>query len=217
MVLQFYSIVLLHPGRKALTMTKKEKTNGNYFQILLLALGHLLNDIHGEFLPTFLPTIIGRLGLSLTQAGVLTSLPGLIHLFLQPMLGYLSDSQSRPYMIITGPLITALGASMLPLSPTYGISFFMVGLWAIGSAFFHPQGLGSVGYLTSPGHISFNISLFQVGGAVGMTLSSLYAMFLVKTVGLGYMPVVCMIPVTILALLYYFCIPDIHGDRKKGK
>ncbi len=198
-------------------MTRKEKTKGNYFQILLLSLGHLLNDIHGNFLPTFLPEIIGKLGLSLTQAGVLTSLPGLIHLFLQPMLGYLSDSQSRPYMIIFGPMITAFGASMLPLSPTYGFSFLIVGIWGIGSAIFHPQGLGTVGYLTSPGHISFNISLFQVGGALGMTLSSLYAVSLVKTVGLEYMPVVCMIPVSIMALLYYFYIPDIHGDREKGK
>ncbi len=217
MVLQFYSIVSLLPDRKVLFMISKEKTNGNYFKIFLLTIGHLLNDIHGNFLPTFLPTIIGKLGLSLTQAGVLTSLPGLIHVFLQPMLGYLSDRQSRPYMIIFGPMLTALGASMLPLSPTYAVSFLVVGLWGIGSALFHPQGLGSVGYLTSPGHISFNISLFQVGGAFGITLSSLYAVSLVKTVGLGYMPVVCMIPVTILALLYYFYIPDIHGGTDKRK
>lgn len=195
----------------------KKQKDPHFFKILLLALGHLLNDIHGNFLPTFLPTLISRLGLSLTQAGVLTSLPGFIHVFLQPFLGYVSDSQTRPYMIIFGPLVTAFGASILPLSPSYGASFLLVGLWGIGSALFHPQGLGSVGYLTTPGHISFNISLFQVGGALGMTLSSLYAMFLVQSVGFRYIPLVCITPVTILALLYYFYIPDLHNGTHQQK
>ena len=191
--------------------------NDNMPKIFLLTLGHFLNDIHGNFLSTFMPSIIENLGLSLTQGGVLASLSGVIHVVLQPFLGYHSDKQTKPVMIMAGPVIAAFGASMLPIASNYGTAFLLVGTWGMGSALFHPQGLGSVGYISSPEHISFDISLFQVGGALGMTMSSLYAMFLINTVGKRYMPLVCLIPVSILAILYYIYIPRIPGHKDKGK
>jgi len=195
-------------------MTKSKNTS--LPKVMLLTLGHFMNDLHGNFLSAFLPSIIGDLGLSLTQGGILTSLSGIIHVVLQPLLGYYSDKQTRPFMIMAGPVIAAFGASTLLLAPTYGTAFILVGTWGIGSALFHPQGLGSVGYISSPEHISFDLSLFQVGGALGMTLSSLYAMFLVKTVGRNYMPFVCLVPVAIMAVLFYIYIPYIPKSESSG-
>ncbi|HOR54657.1 MAG TPA: hypothetical protein PLM30_05480, partial [Synergistales bacterium] len=91
-------------------------------KLVILTLTHFLTDLHGTFLATFVPVIVGRLGISYAQAGLLNSLSGMIHIVVQPMAGYISDTFSRPYAIIVGPLLTALGASMLPLGPTYGVT-----------------------------------------------------------------------------------------------
>ena len=129
--------------------------------------------------------IVGRLGISYAQAGLLNSLSGMIHIVVQPMAGYISDTFSRPYAIIVGPLLTALGASMLPLGPTYGVTLILVGLWSFGSSVYHPLGHGSVGYVGDPGKLAFFLALFSVAGILGSTLSPIYAVLLVKLFGLG--------------------------------
>ncbi len=185
-------------------------------RVILLSLGHFINDIHANFLPTFLPSLIESLGLSLTQAGLLTSLPGLIHVSCQPVLGYFSDKYTRPFMIIAGPLLSAVGASLIPVSPGFALAFIFTGIWGLGSASFHPQGLGAVGYLSRPENISFSLSLFQVGGALGVTISPLYAAFLAKTFGFSFMPLICLIPVIPLVIAYILFIPslDPEGNRE---
>lgn len=193
-------------------MNLKRSRDSATFKVVLLSIGHLLNDIHGNFLATFLPSIIQRLELSLTQAGVLTSLSGVLNLIMQPMLGYMSDRTRRPLLIAFGPLITALGAAFLPVSPSFGMAFMLVGIWSAGSAMFHPQGLGAVGYVSSPGNISFHLSIFQLGGTLGMTLSPLYAIGLVNIIGYRWMPLVCVLPVTFLAAAYFILIPRVHEN-----
>nr|HPI99012.1 MFS transporter [Synergistales bacterium] len=153
-----------------------------------------------------------RLGLSLTEAGMLTSLSGVLNLFMQPMLGYMSDRTRKPLLIGFGPLITALGAAFLPVSPSFGMAFMLVGIWSAGSAMFHPQALGAVGYVSSPAHISFHLSIFQLGGTLGMTLSPLYAIGLVNIIGYRWMPLVCALPVTLLAAVYFILIPRVHEN-----
>ena len=186
-------------------------------KLLILALTHFLNDIHGTFLPTFIPVIVSRLGISYAQAGLLKSLSGIIHMIVQPMAGYVSDLFSRPYAIIVGPLMTALGAALLPLGPTYGITFIIVGLWAFGSAVYHPLGHGSVGYVGNPGKLAFYLAVFSVGGILGSTLSPLYAIFLAKVFGFGpLMPVAAMVPVSIGALLVIRYIPTLKAEGSEG-
>jgi MFS transporter, FSR family, fosmidomycin resistance protein len=97
-------------------------------RLAVLTATHFLNDIHSSFLPTFMPLIVERLGISYAQAGLLKSLSGMIHMVVQPLAGYVSDLFSRPYAIILGPIITAIGASLFPMAPTYGLALLFVGL-----------------------------------------------------------------------------------------
>ena len=91
--------------------------------LAILTMGHFINDIHAAFLVTFTPILMMKLGLSITQASMLTFLSGIINSFLQPLLGYASDQTSRPLMILVGPILTALGASLIPSSPSYALAF----------------------------------------------------------------------------------------------
>lgn len=179
-------------------------------RIALVSLGHFINDSHGNFLSLFLPAIVARLGLSLTRAGFLSSMPGIIHVFAQPVLGYLSDRTSRSYMMMAGPLVTALGASMLPGASSYTIALFFVALWGLGSATFHPQANGAIGYLGEPERLAFDLSLFSLAGMLGGTISPLYGIILYKVPVKELMPFIALIPVLITSFLFYRYIPVIR-------
>ncbi|MEA3507384.1 MAG: MFS transporter [Synergistota bacterium] len=183
-------------------------------KLAVLSLSHFVNDIHGVFLPTFLPIIVENLGISYAQAGLLKSLSGFMHMIVQPMSGYLSDLFRRPWALIIGPLFTSLGATMLPAAPTYAVSFLLVGLHSIGSAVYHPLGHGGVGYVVPSSKLAFSLSIFAVGGILGGTMSPLYAIFLYRTFGPVLLPVVALIPVIGTGYLVYRFIPLLKEGRE---
>ena len=182
------------------------------FKLSLLAVGHLFNDLFASFLPTFLPTIISRLGISLTQAGFFSTLLGFIHIIFQPLLGYLADRSSNPWLIILGPILTCLGATILPLAPSYGSALFFVGLWALGSAMFHPQGHGGVGHVVPRERLTVSLAVFAVAGTAGTTISPLLAVLLVNTVGYRWMPVVTVLPVLFLGWFIRCKMPSVSHE-----
>ncbi|QTX31988.1 MFS transporter [Aminithiophilus ramosus] len=183
-------------------------------KIALLCSSHFINDIHSAFLNTFIPVIIANLGISVARAGGLQALSGAIHICCQPLLGFLADRSSRPIPVIVGPLLAALGSSMLPLAPSYGAALLLTGLWGLGSATFHPQGHGAVGLVSPSGRLAFNISLFSVAGMLGGTLSPLYALSLKKLVGYRLLPLAALVPVTLLGLLTWRFLARFDDDEK---
>ncbi len=198
------------PGDK--TMRRIREIFMNHSKLAVLTLTHFINDIHGSFLPTFIPLIVERLGITYAQAGLLRSLSGVIHMIVQPMAGYISDLFTRPYALMAGPVMTALGASLLPASPTYGLAFLFVGLWGFGSAVYHPSGHGGVGYVEDPSQLAFFLAIFAVGGIFGATVSPLYAIALYRVFGNTFMPLAALVPVALTGYLTWRVIPKLK-DR----
>ena len=187
-------------------------TESSGFKLSMLSVGHFFNDLYASFLPTFIPTLISRLGITMAQAGFFSTLLGVIHIVFQPVIGYLSDRSANPWLIIWGPILTCFGATMIPLSPTYGAALFFVGLWGLGSAMFHPQGHGGVGHVVPRDRLTVSLALFAVAGTAGVTMSPLFAVALVNTVGLKLMPVAAILPVLILGLFTWRTMPSISHE-----
>ncbi|MPM10397.1 Fosmidomycin resistance protein [bioreactor metagenome] len=188
------------------------RTESSGFKLSLLSAGHFFNDLYASFLPTFIPTLISRLGLTMAQAGFFSTFLGVIHIIFQPVIGYLSDRSANPWPIIWGPILTCFGATMIPLSPTYGTALLFVGLWGLGSAMFHPQGHGGVGHVVPRNRLTVSLALFAVAGTAGVTMSPLFAVALVNTVGLKLMPVAAILPVLILGLFTWRTMPSISHE-----
>ncbi len=184
-------------------------------KIALLAGGHFVNDLHTAFLDTFLPYLVQNLGLSYSQAGLLTSLSGMMHTLFQPVMGHVADRHTRPWPVMFGPIAAALGASMIPLSVSFSMALAAIVLWGIGTAAFHPQGQGSLGYVAPSSELAFAISLFGLGGMSGSTLSSLYAVTLYKYVPHLVIPLVAVVPPVVMALMYRRYLPKIRESVGK--
>jgi FSR family fosmidomycin resistance protein-like MFS transporter len=149
---------------------------------------HFINDIHSTILPTFLPGMVGRLSLSLGEAGFLNTLFGVMNLIVQPFAGHIADRLDRPALALLAPLLTASGACLLPLAPSYGIALLIVSMVGFGTASFHPQGHGLTGIAGGSGHLGAYLAVFSAAGTLGTALSPLYGVFLLRVLGPPLMP-----------------------------
>ena len=175
-------------------------------KVLLISLAHGVNDMYAAFLPTFVPHIKASLGLDYALAGALSLIVGLCHIVGQPVIGHLCDRIRRPVLMIAGPLLCGFGAVMLPNAGSYGGALFFAGLWGIGSALYHPQGSGGVGYVSDPARLPFALTLFNVAGTAGALFSPVVAVFVVKRFGYGGLWVT-LLPPLLLAPLIFFSMP----------
>ncbi len=195
---------------------KDAKALGERGKVWLLSLGHCINDLHAVFLPTLMPRFVEMLGLSLTQVGFFGFVNGIVHVVAQPIFGHLADSTNRPWYAGFGPMITALGTGLLPYSPNYGCMLLLVGLYSIGSAAFHPQGCGSVGAVVPPERLAFSISIFNMGGMVGSTLSPYYALLVVALFGMKGLPVI-LIPGVLIGVALLSFLPSLGDSSDEAK
>lgn len=175
-------------------------------KVLLISLAHGVNDMYAAFLPTFVPYVKASLGLDYALTGALSLIVGLCHIVGQPVIGYLCDRIRRPWLMIAGPLLCGLGAVMIPNVGSYGSALFFAGLWGIGSAMYHPQGSGGVGYVAKAEKLPFALTLFNIAGTLGVLISPVVAVFVVKRLGYGGLWVT-LLPPLLLAPLLFFSMP----------
>jgi FSR family fosmidomycin resistance protein-like MFS transporter len=179
---------------------------------------HFLNDLHPTLLPTFLPVIVGKLSLSLGQAGFLSTAFGIVNLMVQPLAGYLADKRDKPTFALWAPFFTAAGACLLPIAPNYGVSLLFVAIMGFGTAGFHPQGHGITGLAGGSGKLGAYLAIFGFAGTFGAAVSPLYGVFLLRTAGPNLVPL-ALIPVfvSILAARCFLPAKSLIGNPQASR
>ena len=146
--------------------------------LLLLSFAHFFVDLHGGALGIFQPTLVEKLKLSFTQAGLLGGLLVFSSSVTQPLYGYLSDRIRSRMFTVLAPGAAAILLTSLSLAPSYA--------WALAAAFaggaavsaFHPQGASwaAAGFRQGKGQW---MAVFISAGTLGMALSpSFYSYFI---------------------------------------
>jgi FSR family fosmidomycin resistance protein-like MFS transporter len=146
----------------------------------------------------------------LSQAGLLNAIFGLTNLLGQPVAGYFADRQKRPWLAVWAPMLSIAGACLLPLAPNYSLAFLLVGLMSMGTASFHPQGLGRTGSSAGSKDLAFFISLFAACGSFGSAVGPVYVVFIISLIGKEMFPIV-LIPGFIICLYIW---KKIVSDQK---
>lgn len=170
-----------------------------YGSILL----HGLNDMHSTSLPATIPMLAESISLTMSQAGILSALFGIICMFLQPVTGYIADMLKRPWFAVFGMLVSVIGASLLPLSPNFGAAMICIGVMGTGTSLFHPQGSGLCGAAADKNRLAFFLSLFHACGTLGGAVGPLYVVYMISVFGRKGFPIAA-IPAALLISFFLF-------------
>ena len=156
--------------------------------VLLISLCHFIHDVYSSFLSPLLPLLIEKLSLSLTRAGLLSTVMQLPAL-LNPLIGVWADRISVRWFIILAPATTAIPMSLLGLAPSYGVLLILVFLTGISTSLFHVPSPVIVARLSGD-FKGRGMSFFMTGGELSRTIGPMVAVGAVSQLGLeGFYPV----------------------------
>lgn len=169
--------------------------------VLAVSIGHFIHDIYSSFLAPLLPLLIEKLSMTLTQAGLLSTvmqLPALIN----PWIGTFADRISVRWFLILAPALTAVPMSLIGVAPTYGVLLILLLFAGISVSVFHVPAPVVVARM-SGARKGLGMSFFMVGGEAARAVGPMAAVGVVALMGLdGFYPVM-MVGFICCALLFH--------------
>ncbi len=151
--------------------------------VWLAALGHLLTDLNQGAVPALLPFFISDYQLSYAAAAGLVAALSIASTVIQPLFGFYADRLSKPWLIPAGVAMAGCGVAFSTLLPDYWFAVTMIVLSGIGIAAFHPEGARLV-HNHAGDRKATAMSVFAVGGQMGIALGPIMAAVVVSAWGL---------------------------------
>ena len=151
-------------------------------KVATIAASHFVHDIFPAFLATLLPLLIEKLSMSLTMAGLLSTLMQIPALF-NPLLGRLADRISVRWFVVLAPSLTAAPMCLIGLAPNYGVLVVLLVVTGVSTALFHVPAPVMVSRLAG-GQVGRGMSFFMTGGELARTIGPLFAVAAVALLGL---------------------------------
>jgi len=151
--------------------------------LVLLSAGHFTTDLSQGALPALLPFFKEALNLSYTMSGVIVLSANLTSSIIQPVFGYLSDRRPIGWFLPLAPFIACLGFSITGFISNYSFLLLCVILTGIGIASFHPEGFKTAYFFTGDKKAT-GMSIFSVGGNLGISVGPILALTLVTSFGI---------------------------------
>lgn len=200
-------------------LTTAERVKPHTKLIALLALGHFVIDANQGALPAVLPFLKQWHALSYAQVAMLVLAGNLTSSLIQPLFGYLSDQIARRWVLPVSIFVSGLGIALLGLAPGYGASLALVVVMGLGVASWHPEG-----YKTASGvageRKATALSLFSLGGNVGIAVGPPLVTFLVAGLG-GQGTLWMLVPTVLVGTLMLGVLPmmtrESGGPRAAGR
>ena len=176
-------------------------------------------------LPAILPLLILNNGYSYLAAGLLITAYNVTSSFIQPVIGWLSDTKGLAVHLSISLLISAVFVALMGIAHNYYVIMLFAVLAALGHACFHPAALSLVNRLCTSENRGRITSYFVVGGNLGYAVGPLLAGALVWWLGLPGL-LLLIFPALFMAFALRYLLPGgiaaasaahIVPDTKEGK
>jgi FSR family fosmidomycin resistance protein-like MFS transporter len=149
----------------------------------LLALGHLVVDMNQGSIAPLLPFLKTAFGLSYAASGVILLVGNMTSSIVQPVFGYLADRAPRRWLLPWAVLLSAVGVAVAGVAPSYWGLLAVVVVSGLGVAAYHPEGYRTANQVAGDRKAT-GLSLFSIGGNIGIALGPPAIAFLVPRFGL---------------------------------
>ena len=119
-------------------------TKTNMRVIFALTLVHFTGDFYSAFTTPLFPLLVEKLGLSLTQVGIIAGLNRFLAFIVQPSAGYLADRYPSRLFTIGGLLLAVVFIPLCGIASGFWTLLAVIALGSVGSSLFHPAVTGMV-------------------------------------------------------------------------
>ncbi|OGP90370.1 MAG: hypothetical protein A2156_00120 [Deltaproteobacteria bacterium RBG_16_48_10] len=177
----------------------------NWKALAILSVAHLITDLNQGALPALLPYFKESLHISYTMAGMILLFSNITSSVIQPAFGYLSDRRPIGWLLPAGPVIACLGMAATGFINSYSLLLLCVIIFGLGIASFHPEGFKTASFFTGEKKAT-GMSIFAVGGNLGIALGPVFALLLVTSFGLkGTLGMI--VPGILMGIILLFSLP----------
>ena len=156
-----------------------DDTERTGFRVLgAISFSHFLNDMIQSLILAIYPLLKGKFQLTFAQIGLITLTYQVTASLLQPLVGFYTDRNPKPYSLAFGMTCTLTGLVVLASAQNYGMLLFAASIVGTGSSIFHPES-SRVARMASGGQHGLAQSIFQVGGNMGSAMGPLLAAWII--------------------------------------
>ncbi len=196
------------------TMSPSVKANAKV--LFALTLVHFTGDFYSSFTSPLFPLFVEKLGLSLTEVGIIAGINRLLAFIVQPSVGYLADRSPTRGFIITGLLMTVTFIPLSGIAPGFWWLLLAIAVGSVGSSMFHPSVTGMVP-LYSGNKAGFAMSVFNTGGTLAFGVGPLFVTWYATRFGLAALPFTMALGLAVAAYLFMAVpAPQSEGMRAHG-
>ncbi|MDX6537463.1 MAG: transporter, family, fosmidomycin resistance protein, partial [Gaiellales bacterium] len=149
----------------------------------LLTGGHLVTDLAQGSVPALLPFLRTELHLSYTRTAAIMLAATVASSVVQPIFGHLFDTRRGEWLLVAGPAVAGLGVGGLAFAHSFAAALGCVLASSLGVAGFHPEASKFAAWLSGDRR-STAMSVFSVGGNLGVALGPLLAGLIASQFGL---------------------------------
>jgi FSR family fosmidomycin resistance protein-like MFS transporter len=173
---------------------------------VLLCLGHFSIDVSSSSLSGLQPVLRERMGLSLTEAGLLGGLFVFSSSLMQPLYGLLADRFTTRHFTVLTPLLASAAVSLFRFAPGFYGLLPLVFLAGVGIAAFHPQGTAMAvrGVTANRGRL---MAIFISSGTLGFAIGPSFFAALVTYFGFESLAW-SILPGAVFSALLYVYLPQ---------
>ncbi|PSL35909.1 MFS transporter [Chitinophaga ginsengisoli] len=198
----------------------QQAAQNTVFSILIaLSFSHLINDTIQSLIPAIYPIVKDSLHLSFSQIGLITLTYQLTASLLQPLVGFYTDKNPKPYSLAIGMGFTLLGLISLSQAHHFYLVLLSVALVGVGSSIFHPEA-SRLAYMASGGRHGMAQSLFQLGGNAGSSLGPLLAALIIVPKGqssISWFSLAALLAIVVMLNIGSWYKNNTHRIRSKSK
>ena len=171
-------------------------------RVSLIAFSHFIHDIYTSCLAPLLPLIIEKLSLTLSQAGLLSTIMQVPALF-NPFIGMLADNKGLArWLVILSPTLTAIPMSLILSVSSYYMLLVILFMAGISVALYHvPSPVLIAGY--SGNRKGRGMSFFMTGGESARAIGPIFAITTVSFLGANHFYLIIIFAVLTSFLLYF--------------
>ena len=189
-------------------MTSPAKANIRV--LFALSLVHFTGDFYSAFTSPLFPLFVEKMGLSLTQVGLIAGINRFLAFIVQPMAGYYSDRYETRIFVLMGLLMPVVFIPLSGIATGFWTLLLAVALGSVGSSMFHPSVTGMVP-LYSGGNAGFAMSVFNTGGTLAFGVGPLFVTWYAARYGLSALPVTMVLGLSVFVYVY-FAVPQPQSE-----